>query len=55
MTLSRILPALMALAVSLPSHTLAAECIVPSKPGGAMDLTCKLVKRRCRRRGRARA
>jgi putative tricarboxylic transport membrane protein len=22
------------------------ECIVPSKPGGAMDLTCKLVKRR---------
>jgi len=45
MTLSRILPALMALAVSLPSQALEAECIVPSKPGGAMDLTCKLAKK----------
>jgi putative tricarboxylic transport membrane protein len=42
---SRILPTLIALAVSLPSQALEAECIVPSKPGGAMDLTCKLAKK----------
>jgi len=45
MKLSRILPALIVFATSLPSQALEPECIVPSKPGGAMDLTCKLVKR----------
>jgi putative tricarboxylic transport membrane protein len=45
MKLSRILPALIALATAMPAQALDAECIVPSKPGGAMDLTCKLVKR----------
>jgi len=45
MKLSRILPALIALATAMPARALEAECIVPSKPGGAMDLTCKLVKR----------
>jgi putative tricarboxylic transport membrane protein len=37
--------ALTALAASLPAQALEAECIVPSKPGGAMDLTCKLAKK----------
>ena len=35
------------LLLSLAAHAGAAgdaECIVPSKPGGAMDLTCKLVR-----------
>ena len=38
---------LIALALLLPGAPLLAaqmECVVPSKPGGAMDLTCKLAK-----------
>jgi putative tricarboxylic transport membrane protein len=30
---------------ALPAFAAQAECIVPSKPGGAMDLTCKLAQR----------
>lgn len=37
--------ALTLLAASVPARAAGAECIVPSKPGGAMDLTCKLVKK----------
>ncbi|MGV7209277.1 tripartite tricarboxylate transporter substrate binding protein [Oxalobacteraceae bacterium A2-2] len=36
-----ILLLLLALAAQ-PGHAAAVECVVPSKPGGAMDLTCKL-------------
>ncbi|NHZ81080.1 tripartite tricarboxylate transporter substrate binding protein [Massilia sp. CCM 8695] len=32
------------LAACAALHAAAAECIVPSKPGGAMDLTCKLAR-----------
>ncbi|MEG1114924.1 MAG: tripartite tricarboxylate transporter substrate binding protein, partial [Janthinobacterium sp.] len=35
-----LLPALAAAQAPAP-----AECVVPSKPGGAMDLTCKLAKK----------
>ncbi|MCL6485311.1 MAG: tripartite tricarboxylate transporter substrate binding protein, partial [Janthinobacterium lividum] len=31
----------------------AAECVVPSKPGGAMDLTCKLAKKGLAQEGAA--
>jgi putative tricarboxylic transport membrane protein len=27
------------------AHPLDAECLIPSKPGGAMDLTCKLAQK----------
>ena len=33
------------LLAAVPALAAQAECIVPSKPGGAMDLTCKLVQR----------
>ncbi|MBJ7314082.1 Bug family tripartite tricarboxylate transporter substrate binding protein [Rugamonas sp. CCM 8940] len=47
--MKKILPALLALMCALPRSGMAAqpagvECIVPSKPGGAMDLTCKLAQ-----------
>jgi putative tricarboxylic transport membrane protein len=32
-------------ACALPVQAFEAECIVPSKPGGAMDLTCKLAQK----------
>ncbi|WP_317202879.1 tripartite tricarboxylate transporter substrate binding protein [Janthinobacterium sp.] len=32
------------LAAALPAGATTVECIVPSKPGGAMDLTCKLAQ-----------
>ena len=41
---------LLSLALSAGAPTLAAqpanaECVVPSKPGGAMDITCKLAQK----------
>ncbi|THC44636.1 tripartite tricarboxylate transporter substrate binding protein [Massilia sp. Mn16-1_5] len=36
---------LVLLACAFPAYALDAECVVPSKPGGAMDLTCKLVRK----------
>jgi putative tricarboxylic transport membrane protein len=36
---------LMAAVLLYAGQAQAAECIVPSKPGGAMDLTCKLAKK----------
>jgi hypothetical protein len=32
---------------SVAAQAAGAECIVPSKPGGAMDLTCKLARKAC--------
>jgi putative tricarboxylic transport membrane protein len=32
-------------AAAIPALALEAECVVPSKPGGAMDLTCKLAQK----------
>jgi putative tricarboxylic transport membrane protein len=32
-------------AAAIPAIAADAECVVPSKPGGAMDLTCKLAKK----------
>jgi putative tricarboxylic transport membrane protein len=32
-------------ATAIHAGALAAECVVPSKPGGAMDLTCKLARK----------
>ncbi len=32
-------------AAAVPALAADAECVVPSKPGGAMDLTCKLARR----------
>ncbi len=32
-------------AAAIPAVALDAECVVPSKPGGAMDLTCKLAQK----------
>ena len=43
-----ILPLLAAMAAALPAvakQPAEAECLVPSKPGGAMDLTCKLARK----------
>ncbi|MBY0555692.1 MAG: tripartite tricarboxylate transporter substrate binding protein [Burkholderiaceae bacterium] len=40
-----LLAGLWVLCVSLTAQAAGAECIVPSKPGGAMDLTCKLVRK----------
>lgn len=40
--MNRLLP--LFLACLLAGGASASECIVPSKPGGAMDLTCKLVR-----------
>ncbi|CDG84167.1 Bug family tripartite tricarboxylate transporter substrate binding protein [Janthinobacterium agaricidamnosum] len=37
--------ALLAGLACMPVQAAPAECIVPSKPGGAMDLTCKLVQK----------
>ena len=37
-----LLPAIAAAQAAAPAQ---AECVVPSKPGGAMDLTCKLAKK----------
>ena len=42
LSLSCLLPVLAAAQASAPAP---AECVVPSKPGGAMDLTCKLAKK----------
>jgi putative tricarboxylic transport membrane protein len=36
------------LAAGAVAHAAEAECIVPSKPGGAMDLTCKLARKALR-------
>ncbi|MES2148570.1 MAG: tripartite tricarboxylate transporter substrate-binding protein [Pseudomonadota bacterium] len=36
---------ILACLLALPLWALGAECIVPSKPGGAMDLTCKLAQK----------
>ncbi|WP_020656874.1 tripartite tricarboxylate transporter substrate binding protein [Massilia niastensis] len=45
MTILRtLLPAILALA-GLPAAAAGAECLIPSKPGGAMDLTCKLAQK----------
>lgn len=33
-----------ALLANVAAHAAGAECVVPSKPGGAMDLTCKLAR-----------
>ncbi|MGW8393691.1 tripartite tricarboxylate transporter substrate binding protein [Pseudoduganella sp. HUAS MS19] len=41
----KILSFIFAAALLLASQARAAECIVPSKPGGAMDLTCKLARK----------
>ncbi|NDP60568.1 MAG: tripartite tricarboxylate transporter substrate binding protein [Oxalobacteraceae bacterium] len=43
MVMRALLAALLILMLPVPAT--AAECIVPSKPGGAMDLTCKLVRK----------
>ncbi len=42
-----------ALLTGATSSVPAAECIVPSKPGGAMDLTCKLVQMGLKEQGAA--
>jgi putative tricarboxylic transport membrane protein len=39
------IPAAAAAATTAAAPAAAAECVVPSKPGGAMDLTCKLARR----------
>ncbi|WP_431477234.1 tripartite tricarboxylate transporter substrate binding protein [Massilia eburnea] len=41
----KILFSIFATVLLLAGQVQAAECIVPSKPGGAMDLTCKLAQR----------
>lgn len=41
----KILPIIFAAVLLLAGQAHAAECIVPSKPGGAMDLTCKLAQK----------
>ncbi|WP_028104987.1 Bug family tripartite tricarboxylate transporter substrate binding protein [Pseudoduganella violaceinigra] len=41
----KILPIIFATVLLLAGQAQAAECIVPSKPGGAMDLTCKLAQK----------
>lgn len=41
----KILPIVFAAVLLLAGQVHAAECIVPSKPGGAMDLTCKLAQK----------
>jgi putative tricarboxylic transport membrane protein len=47
----RTLVTLILLACALPVQASEAECIVPSKPGGAMDLTCKLAQKALARAG----
>jgi len=37
--------ALAAGAPAMAAQPVNAECVVPSKPGGAMDLTCKLAQK----------
>jgi putative tricarboxylic transport membrane protein len=44
LSLSAAVAALPAVAAS-PASSAGAECLVPSKPGGAMDLTCKLAQK----------
>jgi len=41
----KILFSIVAAALLIAGQVQAAECIVPSKPGGAMDLTCKLAQK----------
>lgn len=41
----KILSSIVATLLLLAGQSHAAECIVPSKPGGAMDLTCKLAQK----------
>ena len=41
----KILFSIFAAALLIAGQVQAAECIVPSKPGGAMDLTCKLAQK----------
>jgi putative tricarboxylic transport membrane protein len=41
----KILHTIVAAVLLLAGQARAAECIVPSKPGGAMDLTCKLAQK----------
>jgi len=43
-TLLPVLALRLGCAVAAPVATADAECVVPSKPGGAMDLTCKLAR-----------
>ena len=42
-----LIPGLVAVLLAANAH--GAECIVPSKPGGAMDLTCKLTQKSLRK------
>ena len=42
MNLLRCCLATLLLAACSPAHAADPECVIPSKPGGAMDLTCKL-------------
>jgi putative tricarboxylic transport membrane protein len=44
-TLRALLAPLLVLCTALPAWAGGAECLVPSKPGGAMDLTCKLARK----------
>jgi putative tricarboxylic transport membrane protein len=37
--------ALFSIPAAVPAAAAEAECVVPSKPGGAMDLTCKLARK----------
>ncbi len=43
--MKKLLPLISALLLSAAAHAADSECIVPSKPGGAMDLTCKLAQK----------
>jgi putative tricarboxylic transport membrane protein len=45
MKLLRSLFAAALVAAAIPALAAEAECVVPSKPGGAMDLTCKLAQK----------
>ena len=53
MTLLRLTSGLLLLAAGMTAgaHGGEAECIVPSKPGGAMDLTCKLARKALEEQG----
>jgi putative tricarboxylic transport membrane protein len=46
--LLRALAVLAIVLAALPARALDAECLIPSKPGGAMDLTCKLAQKALR-------
>lgn len=45
MSVMKTLLTLIAAAAAVAGSASAAECVVPSKPGGAMDLTCKLARK----------